>query len=74
MPETTFLPKAGPAGTTLGMLIGAVVMFIIGMNYHYLMNRYPDAGGTLTYTIKIFGYDYGFLSSWFLMLVYVAII
>lgn len=73
MPGTTFLPAAGPLGTFLGILIGAVVMFIIGINYHFLMNEYPDAGGTLTYTIKSFGYDHGFLSAWFLMLVYVAI-
>ncbi|MBP3206608.1 MAG: amino acid permease [Lachnospiraceae bacterium] len=74
MPGTTFLPAAGPLGTALGILIGAVVMFIIGTNYHYLMNKYPDAGGTLTYTIKTFGYDHGFMSAWFLILVYVAII
>ena len=73
MPGTTFLPDAGPVGTVIGILIGAVVMFIIGMNYCYLMNKYPDAGGTLTYTIKSFGYDHGFLSAWFLILVYVAI-
>lgn len=74
MPGTTFLPGAGPVGTAAGMVIGAAVMMIIGMNYHYLMNKYPDAGGTLTYTIRTFGYDHGFLSAWFLALVYVAII
>ncbi len=74
MPGTTFLPAAGPLGTFLGILIGAVIMLIIGINYHYLMNKCPDAGGTLTYTVKTFGYDHGFLSSWFLMLVYIAII
>ncbi len=74
MPGTTFLPLAGPLGTLIGILIGAVIMFIIGVNYHYLMNKYPDAGGTLTYTIKIFGYDHGFMSYWFLILVYIAII
>ena len=74
MPGTTFLPLAGPLGTTLGIIIGAVIMFIIGMNYHYLMNRYPDSGGTLTYAIRSFGYDHGFLSAWFLILVYIAII
>ncbi len=74
MPGTTFLPQAGPIGTALGLLIGAAVIWIIGVNYHYLMNRYPDAGGTLTYTIRSFGYDHGILSAWFLMLVYIAII
>lgn len=73
MPGTTFLPVAGPLGTALGIGIGALVMLIIGINYHYLINRYPDAGGTLTYTSKTFGYDHGFLSAWFLVLVYVAI-
>ncbi|MCR4654639.1 MAG: amino acid permease [Lachnospiraceae bacterium] len=74
MPGTTFLPAAGPLGTVLGLVTGAVVMFIIGLNYHYLMNRFPDSGGTLTYAIKTFGYDHGFISAWFLLLVYIAII
>ena len=73
MPGTTFLPSAGPLGTVLGIAIGAVIMLVIGMNYHFLMNRFPDAGGTLTYATRIFGYDHGFISSWFLILVYVAI-
>ncbi len=74
MPGTTFLPKAGAVGTLVGIIIGAIIMLIIGMNYHYLINKYPDAGGTLTYTVKSFGYDHGFLSAWFLALVYLAII
>ena len=74
MPGTTFLPKAGVEGTVLGIAIGALVMLIIGINYHYLINKYPDAGGTLTYTTRTFGYDHGFLSAWFLALVYLAII
>ena len=74
MPGTTFLPAAGPLGTVLGIVIGAVIMWIIGVNYHYLMNKFPDAGGTLTYTVRSFGYDHGFLSAWFLILVYIAII
>ena len=74
MPGTTFLPLAGPLGSALGIAIGAVVMLIIGMNYHFLMNRIPKSGGTLSYTIEAFGHDHGFLSSWFLVLVYVAII
>ena len=49
MPGTTFLPIAGPVGTALGMVVGGLVMLIIGYNYHYMMNRYPDAGGTYTF-------------------------
>ena len=74
MPGNTFLPLAGPVGSALGLGLGAIVILIIAANYHFLMNRYPDAGGTYTYTKKSFGYDHGFLSAWFLILTYVAII
>ena len=74
MPGNTFLPIAGPVGAALGLGLGAAVMLIIAVNYHFLMNRYPDAGGTYTYTKKSLGYDHGFLSAWFLILTYIAII
>ena len=74
MPGNTFLPLAGPVGSALGLGLGAAVILIIAANYHFLMNRFPDAGGTYTYTKKSFGYDHGFLSAWFLILTYIAII
>ena len=74
MPATTFLPIAGPLGTVIGLSIGTIIMMIIGVNYCYLMNHYPDSNGTLTYTVKVFGYDHGFISAWFMMLVYIGII
>ncbi len=73
MPGTTFLPIAGPLGTALGMAIGGAVMLVIGYNYHYMMNHFPDAGGTYSYAKKVLGYDHGFMSAWFLILVYIAI-
>ena len=74
MPGTTFLPIAGPIGTAIGITVGALIMLIIGKNYYYLMCRYPDAGGTYTYTKKIMGHDHGFLSAWFLVLAYIVIV
>ena len=73
MPGTTFLPLAGPVGTAIGMAVGGLIMLIIGYNYHYMMNRYPDSGGTYSYAKNVLGYDHGFLSAWFLILVYIAI-
>lgn len=73
MPGTTFLPLAGPVGTSFGIAIGAFLMLIIGLNYHYLMIKYPDDGGTFTYAARTFGFDHGILSAWFLILVYIAI-
>ena len=74
MPGGTFLPIAGPVGSALGLCIGGAVMLILAVNYGYLMNRFPDSGGTYSYTKTAFGYDHGFLSAWFLILTYVAII
>ena len=74
MPGTTFLPIAGPAGTAIGLGLGGLVMLVLAVNFHYLMNRYPECGGIYTYTKKAFGYDHGFLSAWFLIITYIAII
>ncbi len=74
MPGGVFLPIAGPLGAALGIALGALVMLVLARNYHYLMNRFPDAGGTYTYTKKCFGYDHGFLNAWFLILTYIAIL
>ena len=74
MPGTAFLPIAGPIGTTIGMLIGSLVMLVIGWNYIAMMKKYPDAGGTFSYTKHLFGYDHGFFSAWFLALTYIAIL
>ena len=74
MPGTTFLPIAGPVGTALGLALGGFVMLVLALNFHYLMNCYPECGGIYTYTKKAFGYDHGFLSAWFLIITYIAII
>lgn len=74
MPGTIFLPGAGPLGTLLGIALGAALMLVIGMNYHYLMQRYPDAGGAYAYVSRICNHDHGFLCAWFLVLAYVAVV
>jgi len=74
MPGNTFLPVAGPIGTAAGIGIGGLVMLVLAANYHYLMNRFSDGGGVYTYTKKCFGSDHGFISAWFLILTYIAII
>ncbi len=69
----TYLSAAGPMGSTLGLIIGAVVMVFIGRNYYYMMLKYPDSGGVYTYSKNAFGFDYGFLTAWFLILTYISI-
>ena len=74
MPGNTFLPVAGPLGAALGLFLGAGIMLIIGVNYAYLMRRYPDAGGVYTFSKRVLGSDHGFLCAWMLILTYIAII
>ena len=73
MPGTTFLPVAGPLGTLIGLGVGALVMLVIGRNYHYLIQAFPEAGGAYGYVKRICGGDHGYICGWFLMLTYIAI-
>lgn len=70
--SNTYLAKAGPLGSVLGLLVGAAVMLIISRNYHYMLLCRPDAGGAYAYARDTFGYDRGFLLAWFLALTYMA--
>ena len=74
MPGTTFLPKAGTLGTLIGMAIAACVMITIAMNYGYMIQKYPIAGGEYTFTQKTFGRKHAYLCGWFLGLSYLAIV
>ena len=73
MPGNAFLPMAGPLGSLFGFVLGAAFMLVIGVNYRYMMARFPDAGGSSTYAREVFGHDHGFLCAWFSLLTYVAI-
>ncbi|MBR6223113.1 MAG: amino acid permease [Lachnospiraceae bacterium] len=74
MPGTTFLPIAGPVGTLIGITLGAIAMLVIASNYHYMINIYPEPGGAFAFARNTFGYDHGFLSAWYLMITYAAVI
>lgn len=71
--SNTYLMQAGPMGTIIGLIAGALVMIVIARNYHYMMNCFPDAGGAYTYAKETFGYDHGFVAAWFLSLTYISI-
>ena len=69
----TYLAKAGPLGSILGILTGFAVMLLVAGHYHFLANRYPGTGGLYNYVKHIFGYDRAFLAAWFMFLVYISI-
>ena len=74
MPWSTFLPKAGPLGTLLGLLAGGLVMAVIAWNFHYMIGRRLGPGGVYSYARDAFGHDHGYLCAWFLCFTYAAIV
>ncbi|MBQ2413036.1 MAG: APC family permease, partial [Anaerotignum sp.] len=74
MPGTTFLPNAGVMGTVWGMAVAAVIMITVGMNYGYMVEKYPIAGGEYTFTEKTFGKKWAYVCGWFLSLSYLCIV
>ena len=72
---SSFLSKAGPLGSIIGILIGMLIMLVVAYNYHYMMNKYPDSnGGIYTFAKNTLGGDHAFLVSWFLIITYAAIL
>ena len=74
MPGAEFLPNAGPLGTVIGILVGALAMAVIGWNYYRMVSDLPGPGGAYAYAKKAFGADYGYLTAWSLTLAYMAIL
>ena len=74
MPGTTFLPIAGPLGSLIAMVIGALVMLIVASSISFLMEHTPRTGGLYSYTKQAFGRDHAFLCSWFLCLSYLTVV
>ena len=74
LPGNSFLPKAGPLGATIGLLIGAVAIMFISFNYGYLIRKYPVSGGEYIYAKNLFGKTHAFICGWGLILAYWSLI
>ncbi len=74
LPGNSFLPKAGPAGMTIGMLIGAGLILIIAFCYGYLIRKFPVSGGEFAYTRIFFGKRNAFICGWAMVLAYWSLI
>ena len=72
MPGTTFLPVAGPLGTTIAFGIGTLAMLVVALNYGYMARRCPGEGGVYSYARNAFGPNHAFICSWCLVLSYCA--
>lgn len=74
LPGTAFLPKAGPLGTAVGMLIGALLIVVIALSYGYLIRRFPVSGGEFIYTKETIGKRNAFVCGWGMILAYWSLI
>ncbi|MBR2064065.1 MAG: amino acid permease, partial [Bacteroidales bacterium] len=74
LPGTAFLPKAGPAGTAAGMLIGALLIVVIAISYGYLIRNFPLSGGEFVYTKEAIGKRNAFVCGWAMILAYWSLI
>ena len=71
---SNWIATAGPLGALLGMLIGGALMVVVGFSYGFLAKTFPVSGGALAYTWVCFGRLHAYVCSWFMTLVYVAIV
>lgn len=74
LPGNSFLPKAGPLGTAIGMLIGAALILIIAFSYGFLIRKYPVSGGEFIYTKETIGKRNAFICGWGMILAYWSLI
>ena len=71
-PGKKFLPNSGVAGTSIAMVLGALVMVVIAFSYAVMVPKYPKAGGEFTFTKMCFGKNAAFLCGWFLVVAYLT--
>ncbi len=74
LPGTVFVPGAGPVGTVIGVIIGAVMCLIVCQNYAWMVHQFPHNRGSYFYTKSILGEDHAFLVVWSIALAYISIL
>ncbi|MBB3036456.1 APC family permease [Hoyosella altamirensis] len=68
-----FLEDAGTLGAALAFVIGGIIVSLVGLTYAELVSAMPEAGGEHNYVLRGLGSWPAFLTSWTLVLGYVAV-
>ena len=74
MSASTLIPLAGPVGTAIALVTGAVLLVVVAANFHILANRTAVSDGLYSFTKQAFGYDHAFLCMWALLLAYLSVL
>ena len=74
MPGTSFLPNAGPLGTIIAILIGAMCFVFVSRSFGYMIGKMPENGGVFTYVLRVLDRPHAFLAAWALGFAYIALL
>lgn len=74
MPGTSFLPKSGPLGSMIGLILGGIIISIISISYGYMIQKFPLSGGEFVYADAAFGKKHAFVCGWMIILAYWSLI
>ncbi|MFC3419875.1 APC family permease [Salinicoccus hispanicus] len=69
-----WLLSSGTLGSTLGIIIGGLLMLIIAVAYGGLTTQFPVSGGEFAFSYAGFGKYVSFIASWFLALGYICVV
>lgn len=69
-----FLATAGPAGASLGVIIGGLAMLVIARSYGLMVQVFPVAGAEFAYAYSLAGRYHAYVCGWLLTLGYLSIV
>ncbi|GEM_PF-4329374 len=68
MPATVFLPQGGILGSVLAFSLGAVLMGVVALNYHYLTQDCPVQGDIYSLVKTVLPQEHAFAAGWAIIL------
>lgn len=66
--------EGGLAGTTIGFIIGGLIIAVIAVSYGNVIEKLPVAGGGVAFALSSLGRLHGFIAGWCLTLGYAGIV
>ncbi|MBL7565859.1 APC family permease [Staphylococcus saccharolyticus] len=69
-----WIKQSGPIASSIGIVIGALLMILIAVSYGALVEKFPVSGGAFAFSFLSFGRYISFFSSWFLTFGYVCVV
>jgi amino acid transporter len=68
-----WLGAAGPIGTALAIVVGAIAILPVALCYVRVVRAFPGSGGEIRYALECFGGPGAVITGWLLLLAYGAV-